>query len=377
MSDTSPNLTITAGRVFCVATDLDGPGGVEVRGGKIVASGPNVTRCGDDSLDFRDGLLIPGLVDLHAHPGLPTWRFAIDPDVEILPRGTTTILSQGDAGAETWPIFREKFIEGAQTRVKLAISPSVKGELEDRGVFINLHEVDVEACVSTIEEGGEDIWGLAANLTTKACGDNDPREVMRRTLEIAERTGRPILYGPRREPSDWPLAEQLKLLRPGDVVTYCFHDDAESIIAGGRVVESAWEARERGVLFDVGHGKGTDDMGVGPDAIADGFLPDTISSDVYNNHLGWDPPHDLARTVSRMIAIGVPETEALARATQRPAEVLGLAGQVGTLAPGADGDLTVLRWSDPVHLAMVNGESRSGPCLEPVLTVKAGRIVGR
>ena len=371
-------MTVTAGRVFCAATGLDGPGGVEVRDGRIVASGPDVAKGSDAALDFPDGLLLPGLVDLHAHPGLPSWRFGIDPDVEILPRGTTTVLSQGDAGADTWPVFRETFIEGSQTRVKLAISPSVKGELEDRGCFVNLHEVDVEACVATIEEGGEHIWGVAANLTAKACGDNDPREVMRRTLEIAERTGRPILYGPRREPSDWPLAEQLKLLRPGDVLTYCFHSDAESIVAGGRVVDSVREARERGVLFDVGHGKGTDDMGVGPDAIADGFLPDTISSDVYSNHLGWDPPHDLPRTISRMIAIGVPETDALARSTLRPAEVLGMADRVGSLAPGADADLAVLRWSRyPVPLALVAGARRSGPCLEPVLTVRAGTVVGR
>jgi dihydroorotase len=252
----------------------------------------------------------------------------------------------------------------------------VKGELEDRGCFVNLHEIDVDACVRTIEEGNEHIWGVAANLTSKACGDNDPREVMRRTLEIAELTNRPILYGPRREPSDWPLADQLALLRNGDVFTYCFHSDAESIVDSGEVVDSAWEARERGVLFDVGHGKGTEDMGVGPIAIANGFLPDTISSDVYNNHLGWNPPHDLARTLSRMITIGMPETEALRQCTLRPAEILGMSGQIGTLAPGSDADLTVLRWSDSVPLARVNGDVRYAPCLESVLTVRAGQIIG-
>jgi predicted amidohydrolase len=117
-------------------------------------------------------------------------------------------------------------------------------------------------------------------------------------------------------------------------------------------------------------------MGVGPEAIADGFLPDTISTDVYNRHLGWTPPHDLPRTISRMIAIGMSETDALARATLRPAQVLGMAGEVGTLAPGAVADLAVLRWSPgPEPLADVADGVRSGPCLEPVLTVRAGRVV--
>ena len=119
----------------------------------------------------------------------------------------------------------------------------MKGELEDRGCFESIDEIDVAACVAAIEEGGEDVWGIAANLMAIVCGDTDPREIMSRTLAIAERSGKPILYGARREPSDWPLAEQLRLLRPGDVVTYCFHGDAQSIVADGHVVDSAWEAR--------------------------------------------------------------------------------------------------------------------------------------
>ena len=376
MSEMQPDLIIRAGRVFCADTGLDGPGAVAVRDGRITAAGPDVSGQARETLEFPDCLLLPGLVDMHAHPAPARWRFGIDGDTEILPRGTTTVLSQGDAGAGTWPVYLATIIEPSRLRVRLAISPAVNGEYENRGVFVNLDEVDVDACVAAIGEGGEHIWGVAANLTAKACGDNDPREIMRRTVAAAERTGKPILYGIRREPSDWPLAEQLGMLRPGDVVTYCFHSDAESIVSGGRVVDAAWEARERGVLFDVGHGKGGPDMGVAADAIADGFLPDTVSTDVYNNHLGWTPPHDLPRTISRLIAIGMPENEALARSTLRPAQLLGMSGEVGTLAPGACADLAVLRWSAGQEPLVDSPDGpRTGPVLEPVLTVRAGRLV--
>ena len=376
MSEPQFDFIVSADRVFCAGTGLDGPGAVAVRGGRIEAAGPDVTGQAGVTLDFPGCLLLPGLVDMHTHPAPASWRFGIDPDVEILPRGVTTVLSQGDAGAETWPFYRETIIERSHTRVRLAISPAIKGEYEDRGCFVNLDEVDVDACVAAIHDGGEHIWGIAANLSARACGDNDPREIMARTLAAAECTDRPLLYGVRREPSDWLLAEQLKLLRPGDVVTYCFQSDVESIVSGGRVVDSAWEARERGILFDVGLGKGTSDMGVSQAAIADGFLPDTVSTDVYNRHLGWDPPHDLPSTISRFIALGMPETEALTRATLRPAEVLGLTGEVGTLAAGACADLAVLRWGDTtVPLADIPGGVKKGPCLEPVLTVRAGKIV--
>ena len=285
-------------------------------------------------------------------------------------------MSQGDAGAQTWSEYRTRIIESSQTRVRLAISPAVKGEHENRGCFEVLDEVDVEACVAAIEEGGDLIWGVAANLTAKACGDNDPREIMRRTLAPAERTNRPILYRVRREPSDWPLAEQLDLLRPGDVFTYCFQDDAESIVSGGHIVDEVWKAQERGIIFDVGHGKGNSDMGVAAAAIADGFLPDTVSTDVFKKHLGWSPPHDMPRTISRLIAIGMPENEALIRSTLRPAQILGLTGDVGTLAPGACADLVVLQWSDEAEpLVQLEEGYRSGVCLNPLLTVRAGNLV--
>jgi predicted amidohydrolase len=118
------------------------------------------------------------------------------------------------------------------------------------------------------------------------------------------------------------------------------------------------------------------DFGVAEAAIADRFLPDTISSDFYRRHQGSSPPHDLPRTVSKLIAAGMPERDALAAATARSAEILDLAGEVGTLAAGACADLAVLRWNpDAVPLADAAGNVRSGGCWEPVLTVRAGELV--
>ena len=273
------DLIISAGRVFCAATGLDGPGAVAVRDGRIVASGPDVTGPARETLDFPDCTLLPGLVDLHAHPAPSDWRFGIDADTEILPRGTTTMLSQGDAGAATWAIYRETIIERSRARIRMAISPAMYGERYDRGCFDNLEEIDVDACVAVIaEDGGEYIWGVAANLAST--GENDPREVMRRTLAAAERSGKPVLFGVRRQPGDYPIDEQLALLRPGDVFTYCLQGDAETIITDGRVRDSVWEARERGVIFDVGLGKGTTNMGVsvGPSPTASFPIPSRPTS---------------------------------------------------------------------------------------------------
>ena len=376
MENQPPDLLIRAGRVFCADTGIDGPGAVAVRGGRIVAAGPDVPGAAGTSLEYPDCLLLPGLVDMHAHPAPPDWKYGVDADELILPRGSTTILSQGDAGAANWPLYQDSVIGGSRTRILMALSPAVHGERRDKPTYENLEELDVDACVDTIRDAGDSIWGIAVNVAAPTCGGNDPRVILNRVLQAAERTGKPLLYGVRWDPFDWPLEEQLELLRPGDVVTYCLHGGPGGIAPEGRVVDAAWKARERGVLFDVGHGMSSFDFEVAEAAIADGFLPDTISTDFYKRHAGSEPRHDLPRTLSKLIAAGMAETDALERATARPADTLGLLGEVGTLAAGACADLAVLRWSpDAPPLTDIGGGMRPGGCWEPVLTVRAGEVV--
>ena len=377
MDEPTYDLIIRAGRVSCADMGMDGPGAVAVKGDRIAAAGPDVGGTAAKILEFPDGLLLPGLVDLHAHPAPSDWKYGIDPDVEILPRGATTILSQGDCGADDWPFYRDNVINGSKTRVRLAMSAARGGErTPGTAAFGNMDDLDVDAGVAAIEDGGDLIWGLSVNASSNSCGDSDPREVVRRTLDIAERTGRPIMFGNRWEPYDWPIAEQLDLLRSGDVLTYCFHTGPNGIVEDGKVIDAAWRARERGVSFDVGHGMASFDFPTVEAAVANGFLPDTISTDQYARHVGSRPQHDLPRTISKLLAAGMDECEAFNRATLRPAGVLGMAGEIGTLRPGACADLAVLKWDENAPpLADVTGTTRPGGCYSPVLTVRAGETV--
>ena len=368
------DLLLTAGRVFCADTQLDGPGGVAVRGDRIVASGPEVGGAAIRSLDYPDCLLLPGLVDMHAHPARGSSRYGVDPDEHFLPRGVTTCLSQGDAGALNWPAYRDEVIDGCQTRVRLALHLSKYGESQEGHCFEQLDNADVDLCVEAATSAGEEIWGIAFNTMRNPAITIDPRQIMRRGLEAAEGSSRPVLYGPRFD-GDFPLDEQLPCLRPGDVVTYTFGDLEDNIIAKGRVRSAVWDARARGVLFDAGHGMRSFSFQIADIAIAEGFFPDTISTDQYNRHVGSDPQHDLPRTMSKFIAAGMSETKVFARATLRPAELLGLRSEAGTLAPGACADLAVLRWNQDGRLRDVNNAERPGGCWEPVATVRAGRLV--
>ena len=209
------------------------------------------------------------------------------------------------------------------------------------------------------------------------CGDNDPREILARGLLAAAQTGKPILYGARRQP-DWSWDEQLELLRPGDVVTYCFSGLGDTILQAGRVRRCVWAAQERGILFDLGHGAESFEFEVAQAAIGEGFLPDSISTDKYRRHLGAEPVHDLPLMVSKLLAAGLAEPDAWPRITSRPAAYLGLQDEIGRLTPGACADLAVLRWNgEPQDLHDTMGNRRSGGRWEPLLTVRAGQVVAR
>ena len=369
------DLVIRAGRVACPRSGLDGPGAVAIRDDQIAASGADVSGIARQTIECSDALLLPGLIDFHAHPARSGSRYGVDPDLEFLPRGVTTVLSQGDAGAENWPAYCRETIEASRTRVRLAINLSRKGESSSGPCFRDPGWVDLDACARAIMEAGDLIWGIAVNLSRNSCS-LDPRSVLRRALDVAERTGKPLLFG-MRNPTDWPIADQLALLRQGDVVTYVFRDGEWSIIdSEDRVLPAVREARLRGVLFDACHGVNSFSFRVAEAAIADNFYPDTISTDQYLAHVGSRPSHDLPRTMSKFLAAGMPEHEILVRVGARPAEILQLSDEVGSLSTGSCADLTVLGWNETASpLTDSRGESRSGGCWETKLVVRAGAIV--
>ncbi len=375
------DLLLSAGRVIDPARGLEGPGYAAMRGDRMAAAVIGKAAAAAAApppaqrLDVPDGVLLPGLVDLHAHPAVEDSKYGVDPDQHFLPRGVTTVLSQGDAGANNWPQYRRRVIERAATRVRLAVNLAASGESSPGPSLGDAAEADVDACVHAIRGGGDLIWGVAINTAAAVCGTCDPRAMLRRAIQAGERTGKPLLVGTRHD-DDFPLDELLAMLRPGDVVTYCLHGLSDRIVRGGRVLDCVWQARERGVLFDTGHGMGSFDFQVAETAIADGFLPDTISTDQYQRHVGSTPQHDLPLTVSKLLAAGMREEDAWPRVTSRPAELLGLAGEVGTLAPGASADAVVLTRSASDHaLRDVSGAVRRGPIWSAAAVVRAGALI--
>ncbi len=368
------DLIIRAGRVVDPSGGFDRTGAVAIRDDRIVEVGAAIVGSAKESYEFSDAVLLPGLVDLHAHPDNSGSVFGVEPDEHFLKRGTTTVMSQGDCGADNCAKYVEQTIESSATQVRLAINISRIGETTPAASCANLDDVDVGACVSAVERFPDKIWGIAVNVSKNTCEQTDPREVLRRGLLAATESNRPILYG-MRPPQEWPFEEQMKLLRPGDVVTYCFRREPHCIVENARVHPAIREARKLGILFDVGHGMGSFDFIVAEAAIADGFPPDTISTDLHSHHQGQKPVHDLPLTMSKLRAAGMSEAEVFAAVTCRSAKILGLNDEIGTLSAGSCADLTVLRWNpDFQTLVDVNQNVRRGGSWKPLLTVRGGIV---
>jgi len=374
---------IHAGRIFCAASGVDGPGSLVINGERIESvhvgrEHPDPSQSpivgNDQVLEFPDGILLPGLVDLHAHPANSDSVFGVPPDEFMLTRGVTTVMSQGDAGAANIDEYIASTIETSKVQVLLAINLSRIGESTSRGCFERIEDANVAECVGAVARHGEYIRAIAVNASHHACGKTDPREVVRCGILAANETSLPLLFGMRR-PEDWPLDEQLALLRPGDIVTYCFRHNPHCIVDDGRLLTCVKDARQRGVQFDIGHGMGSFNFDVAEAAISDGFAPDTISTDLQVEHQGAVPQHDLPLVMSKLHAAGMPAASVFAAVTSTPARTLNVDCNTGRLSSGSRADLLILTslWNQTLYDSA--GQSRVGARWTPHLTIRAGRAV--
>jgi dihydroorotase len=349
------DLVVAGGHVLCPATGVDSVADVAIDGGLIAAIGDDLR--GRERIEARGLLVVPGLIDLHVHVYRGVSHYGIDADTYLLRRGTTTGVDVGSAGAQTFAGLRRMVIEQAQTRLYAylhiavggMISPLV-GELED------LRWASVEQCVRVAGANRDVIAGVKLRAGHQMVGA-DPRPALGLALEAAGALALPLMVHV--IDMQMPLPELLARLRAGDVVTHCFHgNDGGLLDAGGEVWPEAFAARERGILFDVGHGVGSFTWRVARTALAQGFPPDTISSDIHaHNHAG--PVHDLPRTLSKLLHLGMPLPDVIAAATSRVGAHLAHVAPagLGTLAPGAPGDLSLLE-RQRGRFALVDGEHR-------------------
>lgn len=344
---------LRGGRVIDPASGLDGIRDVAIANGSVAAIASDLDRrTAREVYDAAGQIVTPGLVDLHMHGYHLVTPLGIPVDHYCLGRGVTTAVDAGSSGSAAFPGFREFAVKTARTRVlafvhiscaglgyaTIGSRTSVPGELE------SLRLADAEGCIETVEANRDIAVGVKIRLTAGlADAGRNEAEAYERALRAAGAVQLPLMV--HHVMSTVPHSACPGRLRAGDIYTHCYHGSGATIVADGRPRPEVIEARERGVLFDVGHGQGSFNWTVAEICTRAGFWPDTISTDLHSGTCEG-PAYDMPTVMTRLLHLGMPLAEVIRRSTIEPARAIGWERKIGSIAVGREADVAVFSLDD-------------------------------
>ena len=373
------DLLLTGGRVIDPANHLDERRDVAIVGDKIAAVGEEIAPgLAARVVDVTGHYVVPGLLDIHAHVyhTREPDRLSIMGDFHTFRSGVTTVVDAGTAGAGNFLHFKQSVIDKSKTRI-LAFINIVK--LGMRGPFEqDIEEMSPELAAETVAAYPEICVGIkTAHYWTHQPYDaaHLPWTAVERAVMAGELCKKPVMV------DFWPRPERpypdllLKKLRPGDIHTHVFAQQFPLLDAQNRPEAFLFEARKRGIVFDVGHGAASFWFRLAAPCIEGGFVPDSISTDLHTAN-AYGPVVDMLTTMSKMLAMGMPLHEVIYRSTVTPAQEIGHP-ELGTLSVGAEADVAVLTLAEGSFGLPDCGRAmlRTTQKLECALTLRAGKVV--
>ena len=382
------DLLIRNANVMDPSQGLSGKRDIGIRYGLIAAIEPNIAA--ERALRVMDAggkLVTPGLIDLHCHTYAYGSAIGIPADELIAHQCSTTVVSAGDAGANNFAAYRRFVVPAGRTR-QFAFVHIANAGLAGFPVpeLLNIDYAQVDIAARTVAENADTVLGVKVRMSENVIARNG-LEPLTRAVKACEVSGVPSrvmchIGGV----SDRQLMSQiLDTLRPGDVLTHCYSGapnsagEGTNIVQDGKLLPAALAAKKRGVLFDIGHGGGSFDYTIAEAAMAQGCLPDTISSDVHVFSGNTPGVPYLPWIMSKMIGLGFSLAEVISMTTATPAQVIGRIPKHGTLQIGAPADLSILEIVDgPVSFVDTRSNKREGKMhLRPIGAVIAGVAFGR
>ncbi len=335
------DLVLKNGRVLDPSQAIDRVTDVAFADGKVAAVGDNLDA--HDTRDVAGKIVTPGLIDLHTHVYWGGTSLGVDADGLARTSAVTTFVDAGSAGPGNFLGFRRHVIERSEARILAYLHVSFAGIFgSSKTVSVGeSHDIRLIAAgeAAEVADANRDvIVGIKVRIGRGASGPSGIAPLFA-ALDAAEATGFPVMVHVDEPP---PSYEQVvSALRPGDILTHCYRPFPNApVLADESVKPAILAARQRGVYFDIGHGKGSFGWGSARAMLAAGFPPDTISSDVHSLSIEG-PAYDQVTTLSKFLALGMPLSDVIAASTVRPAEILRRP-DLGTFKPGSAGDASIL-----------------------------------
>ena len=341
---TQYDLLIKGGHVIDAKNHLSAIRDVAIKDHRIAAVAADIPAGEAFKVIDATGLYVtPGLVDIHVHFYAGTGaRNAYAGDLSVYPdgftfrAGVTTVADAGSSGWRNFPDFKDRVIDRARTRVLAFINIVGKGMGGGR-VEQDVDDMDARATAEQAQKYPGTVIGI------KTAHFSGPEWVaVDRAVEAGTLAKVPVMvdfgsFRPERPYQDLVLHR----LRPGDLSTHMYLDAVPMLDEQGRVLPYLFEARKRGVLFDVGHGAGSFLFRQAGPAIRQGFIPDSISTDLHVSSMN-SGMKDMLNVMSKLLNLGETMDQVIAQSTWHPAREIHRE-ELGNLDIGADADVAVLR----------------------------------
>jgi dihydroorotase len=373
------DLLIREGEVVDPGSGLRGLMDVGIAGGKIVEVAPALAvEEARATVSAKGRYVMPGLVDVHAHIFVNSSDMGENTDRFCNASGVTTVCDAGSAGSANFAGLRFVVDRAVRTRARAFVNLSAIGIAGTSrcGELAHFPYADPEGCARTIAENRDIAIGVKLRYGPGIVWEytTEPVKLARKAADMA---GVPMMIHITDTPL--PLPEILACMKPGDIITHCFHGRDHGIMGPAKelILKEVVEAQRHGIIFDCAHGRGGHfNFPLIEKALDQGFLPDTVSTDLTFTTATRGPVWDLTTTMSKLLHFGVGLDELVLRATATPAKILGLEGIVGTLRPGANADVAVLELRDgDYEFRDTDGNTVRGKRrLLTQLTLKDGRV---
>lgn len=371
------DLLLKGGHVIDPKNGIDRPMDVAIRGRIVAAVARDIDPARAKETLRVEGLRVtPGLIDLHVHvfhttgiQGAWAGDSSVQPDAFSFRTGVTTMVDAGSSGWRNFETFRHTVIDRARTRVLALINIAGFGMITD---ITEQADFDPAAVAKLAAKHKDVVVGVKSAHYRRP----DWKSVDQ-AVEAGKQAKIPVMvdfgyFLPERP--YWQLVTQR--LRPGDISTHMFRGPVPWIDpATGKLYPYLFEARKRGIVFDVGHGGGSFVMRSAAPVIAQGFYPDTISTDLHNGSMNAGM-QDMLTTMSKCLVMGMPLADVVRASTWRPAQAIQRP-ELGHLTVGAEADITALRVHEgdfsyaDAYGARFAGKQR----LSADLTIRSGRVV--
>jgi dihydroorotase len=380
------NILLKGGHVIDPANGVDGPMDVAIGGGRILQVAPDIPADGAQRVVDATGLYVtPGLIDMHVHVfagadeqpftgfGITSGMGSVQPDAFTFRSGVTTVVDAGSSGWKNFHRFRSQVVETSRTRVLALLSIAGEGML---GTVHAQHTDDMDpvATAFIINANRDVLVGIKAHHYQGP--DYTPEQ---RAVEAGNRAGVPVMvdFGGNTPPRSLERL-LMEILRPGDILTHTHFGSRTregAIDESGRLRSFILPAQRRGIIFDVGHGAGGFQWDQAIPGVQQGFLPNTISTDLYRLSMNAGMK-DLSNVMSKFLNIGLSLQDVIERTTVNPARVIQRP-ELGNLSVGSEADVAVFRLREG-EFGFLDARGNRIPGdrkLEAELTIRGGQVV--